>query len=501
MPCILTVDKGTSVVKVVLFREDGTQVALARRATTSSSPQPGWHEEDPQANWAVLVELTRKVLSQAGVPVEEIAAVGVTAHMSGLILLDEQYRPVYPSVLWDDARAAAIVQGWQESGLHAQLFDIGGQAIVPGLTVPLLRWFAENRPDVLRKARHLCTTKDYFVLRLTGVLGTDESDAGWMPADTTRRSYSERLWALCGIEAYGELFPPIRQSQQVVGGVTAAAAAELGIRPGTPVIAGLGDANASTVGVGAVLPGQAATIVGTSLLNNLVADRPIMEPLEIGFVLPTVDGNWLRMLPNTGGGSVNLKWLVELAYQGERHPYAVMDAEVQATPPGATGVFYHPYVNHAGVVAPFYHVGARTQLTGLHTGATRGMVARAVYEGIALCILDCYSATPGQVNEVRLSGGAARSPVLCQTIADVLGRPVLVPVGEESAAQGTAVVAGWGIGLYPDLEQGVRQCVTIERRYEPVPERTAFYAERYPLFRRIRTDMAGIWTERLRFEQ
>jgi sugar (pentulose or hexulose) kinase len=501
VPHILTVDKGTSVVKAVLFRDDGVEVAVARRETNSTHPHPNWHEEDPEANWDVVVALVREVLATPQVPVGDIAAIGVTAHMSGLLLLDEQFRPVYPNVLWDDARAAGIVQEWQESGRMGDLFAVGGQAVLAGLTVPLVRWFATHRPELLDRARHLCTTKDYFVLRLTGVLGTDESDAGWMPGDTHIRNHSESIRTLCQIEPFAALFPPVRKSEYVVGGVTPEAARQLGIREGTPVIAGLGDANASTVGVGVVQPGQAVSIIGTSLLNNVVVDRPVMEPHGIGFVLPTVGGRWLRMLPNTGGGSVNLKWLVDLAYRGESDPYAVMDAEVRSEPLGAAGLFYHPYINHAGVVAPFYHIGARAQLTGLHVGSTRAAVARAVYEGVAMSLLDCYSATPVAISEVRLSGGAARSPVLCQTVADMLGRPVLVPTGEEAAAKGAAMVAGWGVGIYPDLTAAAERCVLIGHRYEPDLKNTAHYAERYALFREIRQGMGEVWTKRLPFEQ
>lgn len=494
MPHLLAIDKGTSVVKAVLFDQDGREVATAHMAATSRYPRPGWHEEDPELAWNNVAALVRAVVSKAGIRRQDVMAIAVTAHMAGLILLDAHLRPVYPNVLWDDARAADIVREWQKAGLARELFEVGGQAVLAGLTVPLLRWFALHQPEVLNRARYLCTTKDYLVLKLTGILGTDESDAGWMPGDVRARSHSRRVHELCGVASFSHLFPPVRRSEQVAGELRPEAAAELGLPAGTRVVAGLGDANASTVGVGAVKPGQAASIIGTSLLNNLVVDHPVMEPFGIGFVLPTVGGCWLRMLPNTGGGSVNLKWLVELAYQGVEDPYTVMDREVSQQPLGSVGVFYHPYITNAGVVAPFYHLGARAQFTGLHVGASRGTVARAVYEGIAFSMLDCYGATPVEVSEVRVSGGAARSSVLCQIVADALGKPVLVPDVEEAAALGAALVAGWGVGLYPSLEEAARR-VSINRRYDPSPENHEFYRERYALFREIRETMEEVWNK------
>ena len=166
-----------------------------------------------------------------------------------------------------------------------------------------------------------------FILGLTGSLGTDESDAGWMPSDVLARAYSRRVWELAGVEKYASLFPPIRPSIEVVGGVLPEVARRIGVRARTPVIAGIGDANASTIGVGVINPGQGVSIVGTSLLNNIITRGAMREPRGLGFVIPTVNGDWMRMLPNTGGGSINVQWLVDLAYRDLPNPYAVLDEE------------------------------------------------------------------------------------------------------------------------------------------------------------------------------
>jgi sugar (pentulose or hexulose) kinase len=349
MGYILTIDKGTTVVKSVLFDENGEEYAVARREENTQHPKPGWHEEDTESAWALTVELIQKVISSSGVAPEEIMAVGVTTHMGGLILLDDTMRPVYSNVLWDDSRAAGIVDEWAESGVLDELIAKGGQAILAGLTIPLLQWFERNEPDVLKRAAKLCNTKDYIVLRLTGSLGTDESDAGWMPSDVRLRGYSQDIWALAGVEQYANLFPPIRKSTKVVGGVLPAVAQQLGLREGTPVVAGIGDANASTIGVGVIHPGQGVSIVGTSLLNNIITRQAMLEPTGLGFVIPTVNDFWMRMLPNTGGGSINLRWLVNLAYRDLPNPYEVLDAEAGGVDPGALGVFYHPYISNAGL--------------------------------------------------------------------------------------------------------------------------------------------------------
>ncbi|MEO8288169.1 MAG: FGGY-family carbohydrate kinase [Chloroflexota bacterium] len=498
MNYILTLDKGTTVVKSVLFDDQGKECAVARRDETTRHPAPGWHEEDPQNAWLLAVELMREVVTSAGVAPEEIACVGVTAHMGGLLLLDDEMSPVHPNVLWDDSRASGIVDEWAATGILDEIVAEGGQAVLAGLTVPLLAWFSRHHPEVLERAGRLCNTKDYLVLRMTGLLGTDESDAGWMPMDVQARGYSERIWELASVGNYGYLFPPVRRSTEVVGGVLPEVARQIGLRAGTPVIAGIGDANASTIGVGVIKPGQGASIVGTSLLNNIITRGPMLEPAGLGFVIPTVGGYWMRMLPNTGGGSINIQWLVDLLYRDLANPYAALDQEAISVQPGASGVVYHPYISHAGVVAPFYHLGARAQFTGLHTGVSRAEMSRAVLEGIAYSIRDCFEACPQPLSEVRLSGGAARSTTLCQIVADVLGKPVLLTTGEEAAARGVAIVAAAGAGLFPSVDSAAERFVQVRQVYEPEPSQHDAYMEQFQLFQQIRTAMMPVWTTRQR---
>lgn len=497
---VLTLDKGTSVIKSVLFDDQGREVATARGDGPTRQPQSGWHEEDSETVWSLVAQLFREVRASSGVRPDEVAVIAVTSHMGGLLLLDGAHRPVYPNVLWDDTRANDIVAEWAESGVLAEIVTEGGQAVLAGLTVPLLRWFDRYEPALLEHTKALCTTKDYLVLRLTGSLGTDESDAGWMPSDPFRRAYSERIWSLAGISHRADLFPPIRRSEAVAGTLLPSVASELGLKAGTPVIAGIGDANASTIGVGAIEPRQGVSIIGTSLLNNVVTGRPTREPLGIGFVIPTANGRWLRMLPNTGGGSINVQWLVDVAYRDSAAPFQKLDEEAAGVAPGASGVFYHPYISRAGVVAPFYHLGARAQFTGLHTSIGRPELARAVLEGLAYSIRDCFEPVPVQLSDVRLSGGSARSPVLCQVVADVLGKPVVLTTGEESAARGAAIVAAWGTGRYQSLKEATSVFVSVRRIFTPNPAAHAEYAERFDFFKRIRDEMLPLWSERKKFE-
>jgi len=496
MKYILAIDKGTSVVKCILYTQDGEERAIALRDSKTYQPQLGWHEEDLTEAWELISELIREILATSNITSKEIAGIGITSHMGGLILLDENGKPLYPNILWDDSRASNIISQWIEQGIYKEIVQEGGQALLAGLTIPLIKWFEVHKPDILNMAKYLCNTKDFLVYRLTGNLGTDESDGGWMPFDVRKRNYSTKIWQLAGIEQYSHLFPPIRKSIQIAGELQPAPAKEIGLTPGIPVITGIGDANASTIGVGVIKPGQAVSIIGTSLLNNIITPSVTVEPEGLGFNIPTIDNYWMRMLPNTGGGSINIKWLVEVLYASEKDPYTAVDIDVNSSPLGSKGVFYHPYISNAGVVAPFYNLGARAQFLGLHVEAKRKDLARATFEGLAYSMRDCYESCPIILDEIRLSGGAARSHTLCQIVADVLGKIVLLPMGEEAAARGVAILVSRALGFYRTTQEAVSQFVKTSKTFEPNLQNHSIYSELFHLFKKSRLALEEFWNER-----
>ncbi|MEM4655189.1 MAG: FGGY-family carbohydrate kinase [Thermosphaera sp.] len=496
MKYILAIDKGTSVVKCILYDQEGGECAIALRESQTNTPKLGWHEEDLDSAWILICELIKEVIEKSKLDTRQIVGIGITSHMGGLIILDENFTPLYPNVLWDDNRASSIIEKWDKSGQLEEIVKEGGQAILPGLTIPLLKWFELNQPDLLSRAKVICNTKDYLVYRFTGTIGTDESDGGWMPFDVRKRSYSRRIWELAEVEQHAHLFPMIRKSDQVAGTLLPSVASELGLEAGIPVLTGIGDANASTIGVGVIKPGQGVSIIGTSLLNNIITETVIDEPKGLGFNIPTVESCWMRMLPNTGGGSINIKWLIDIFYKNDLDPYQSLEIDVTSSKIGSKGIMFHPYISNAGVVAPFYHLGARAQFTGLHLGVERSDIARAIFEGIAYSIRDCYEACPIPLEEVRLSGGAARSKALCQIVADVLGKPVILTSGEEAAARGVAILVSVAVGLYTTIHEAADHFINIRQKYYPDLSHHQIYSQYFDLFKKTRIAMERIWTER-----
>jgi erythritol kinase len=502
---LLGIDAGTSVIKAVLFDVHGGEIIVVRRDSQVERPQPDWSETDMEAVWQVTREAIRAVTAQ--VPGERIAGVGITGTCCGAWLLDADGRPVRRAVLWNDGRASDLLAEWQRESLTSRIFSISGNALFPGYTLAVLAWLRRHEPATLTRAKWLLFSKDWIRYQLTGEIATEESDCSYLPYDIGRRAISQELFDLAGVGEYSGLVPKILSGYEIAGQVRPEAAAATGLRQGTPVVAGLVDVVASTLGAGAWRPGQACTIIGTSALNSLVSRLPMFEPADVGVQAVMPDGNCLRSLVNTSG-TLNINWMLDVlageetarAQEEDVSVYALVEEKIRAVPLGSEGVMYHPYINTAGVISPFVNPTARAQFFGIGLGHTRSHLMRAVYEGVALAILDAYENMPERCDEVLLSGGGARSEFWSQMLADATGRRVAVAGGSEFGARGAAMMAGVGAGVYRNLEQAV-SIAQVVRQHEPDPQAHRLYREWYRLYREIYQRLNDAWWMRHRILQ
>jgi len=502
-PYLLGIDVGTTVSKSVVFDLDGHEIAVARCPTAVQHPIPASSEVDMEALWNAVRSTIQELIFKQGIQPDAIQAIGVSSTVAGVWLLDRQGRPFRNAILWNDGRAASILASWESQGVMQAIFDISGNAIFPGMTLPSVRWLADNEPDTLKNASTLICGKDWVRNNLTGDIHSDVSDLSQMPCDIRTRYYSDELFRLCGIQDYIHLFPPVVKSHDVVGSVTRKAAEETGLKEGTPVVAGLGDVQASMLGAGATRAGDACSIVGTSSLNNVMLDYPTFEPSGIGFTFMMGENLWLRSLTNTSG-TINLEWFLNNFCAEERtiaekrgiSVYQVLEEEAAEIPIGSGGVIYHPYLNTTGVAAPFRNAAARAQFFGIEIDHDRRHLLRAVYEGLALAMRELYDLIPVETPEVIVTGGGARSPFWCQMFADCTGRRMLIPEGTEFGGKGVAILGGIGIGIYKDFDEARQRTFRIARSHEPDPEKTRKYETVFHLYREIYLSMQEHWWHR-----
>ncbi len=480
---VIGIDAGTSVTKVCVFDQDSKLCGVARSQTEVQSPHPGWREVDPARLWRGTCEGIHQAMAAAGARPEDIVAVGLSAAMVGFYAIDATGRPVRNGITWDDGRTQTLIDEMERArpGVMSTIFASSGSVMQTGCTLPLLAWMMQHEPETIERAATVFGAKDFLGFMLTGGRATDVSEASVTPGDARQQSRSARMIELFGLTSVTHLLPEVLPSGSLLGEITTEAAAATGIRKGTPVVLGAGDVVASLIGAGATEAGDAATILGTTCLSGVISNRPVFEPQDVGLLFSMPGPAWFRSMV-TIAGTTNIDWMIQalcpdLAVSPDI--YAQLEALAKQARPGCAGVTYHPYLSELGIIAPVVARHARGQFSGLTPLAGRAELVRAVYEGVAFAIADCYAALPEAPDRLFLTGGGARSAFWSQLVADITGKTVVIPDGQELGALGAAILAAQSVGQ-PLKRRPLRQT------HHPRPDATEQYGSAIERFRSIR---------------
>lgn len=505
MSCVVGIDKGTTATKAVVFDADtGAVLGSAHRPTKALYSKPGWHEEDMEATFAGVAACIRAAISDARIDKADVVGVGVSGHMGGLWALDGEGNPVGNAIAWPDSRAADLLEQWTQSGIVDRIYAVSGNAPIAGVPMVLLAWLKQHDPERYARIRTLFFAKDYINYRLTGRVATDESDISFFPCDIRARCFSSDLLEIAGISDVMEALPQVLPTGAQVGVVSSQAARMTGLREGTPVVTGAGDAVAAALGAGAVSPGQAVTVIGTSFMNNLTTDRPLMEPHGVGFLFLMPDGNWQRLMANTGGGSLCLDWALQafcndqLLASGDDKSglFAEIETSASVVAPLSDGLITHPYFNTSGMSAPRFIPSARASIFGVDTATSPSKLIRSVMEGVAFSMVECYGALEAQVDEIRLTGGGARSPLWRSICAAAINKPLQLLEAEETGALGVAVLASIASGAHTDNVAATSKMVRVSGTQTPDRALSDVYRSAYPLFRDLGQALTPLWERR-----
>lgn len=484
---VLCVDAGTTLIKTVVYDEDGAVVHTAHRATELVSPSPGFAEQDMDQVWDAVADTLREAASTVEGDVELIA---ITAQGDGCWLIGADGRPTGPAVLWNDARAADVVDGWQQEGRTEQAFRINGSVGFAGLPHAILAWLAQHDPQRLERSTAALTCGGWLFKCLTGAAAIDESEAAAPWLDVLNREYSAEILDLFGIPWARRLQPELRHDDNRGSPLSAAVSERLGIPEGVPVVMAPYDIAATAIGAGAVSARQACTILGTTLCTEVVTDVVDLTGAPTGLTIPlSVGSRYLRSLPTLAGTQV-LAWAADLLNVADEAELCRLAATATA---GADGLMFLPYLSPAGERVPFVDSTARGTFVGLSFDHDRSLVARAVLEGLTYVIRDCLSVSGTAPSELRVCGGGAKSGEWCQVIADVLGVPVIRLKDEEVGARGAHISGLVAVGKQPDHAAAVELFVQQRDAFTPDPSQHDAYDQLFGDFLAIRDDAARSW--------
>ena len=500
MDALLGIDLGTTGVKAALFAAaDGRVLSWAFIDYPLSHPHPGWAEQNPEEWWQATLTAIRLCLTNGvgeGVSPSNVRGVGLSGQMHGVVLLDEQSMVLRPCIIWADQRSEAQCRWMTERVGAERLIDYVSNPALPGFSAPKALWVRDNEPDIFARARTLLLPKDYIRFRLTGELAIEISDA----AGTCLLDVKHGVWSrevLEAIEFDPALLPPVVPAVAICGSTTEEIEQLTGLLAGTPVAGGGADNACGAVGNGVVRPGLALVSIRTSGVVLAYTDSPQVDrsgPIpRVHTFNHAVPQAWYLMGVTQGAG-LSLRWVrdnIGLPERALEHwtgldAYALLTKEAEGVPAGSDGLLFLPYLQ--GERTPHLDAYARGGWIGLTASHDRRHLVRSVLEGVAFSLKDCFTIIEEQgltLEQVRATGGGAKSPLWRQIIADVLGVELVTTNAQEGPAFGAALLAGVASGIYSSVQQACEATIRIVERTLPQSDKSVAYARAYEQFRAL----------------
>ena len=492
---LLAIDAGTGSCRAVLLSTEGAQVAIGQREYLhpGASGVEGSQVFDTDHNWTLICECVREAISAAPGGAASITAVSASSMREGMVLYDARGHEIWacPNA---DSRASEEATELVHSGAAQEIYEHSGDWV--SITAPArFLWIARHQPDVFRSIAHVGMLGDWILTKLSGEFVTDPSlgsSSGMF--ELAERDWSDRVLELCDLDR--SVFPNVVESGTVIGSVTSSAAEETGLRCGTPVVTGGADTQLALLGLGVTNPGRFTIVGGSFWQHTLVLAEPLIDPMgRLRTLCHTVADRW--MIEGIGFYcGIVMRWFRDAfcelecaeAQREGKDVYDLLEAKAATVPPGANGVFG----TFSNIMQATRWVHASPGFLGFDVSdparSGRAECFRAIEESAAYVSrghLEIVQELVGlSVDDVILTGGAAKGSLWPQIIADTLSLPVRIPGVKESTALGAAIYAGVGIGLYDDAGDTAEQIMRFERTVEPQAEAVAAYDELY-----------GAWSE------
>ena len=491
---IISVDAGTSKIKVVVFSTDGDELMVVTKDSRIVK-EKGRMEIDMMELWQSVALGIRDSIINSGIDRKSIKAVVFSAQGEGSWVVDKDYNPLGNAILWNDSRAEDIVGLIRnDQDLYREVKFITGSYPRSGSTIVLLKWLKNTQPDIYRRIHCCFSCKDWLRYKLTGDAFCDMTDASTSILNLQTGEYAFDLFQKIGIEEAPRFLPPLVRSTDICGTVSLAGEKETLIPRGTPVAAGMLDIVSTSVGTGAVNVGDVCTILGTSCINEITTDHYVLDENKTGWECHLPKGLYINVA-GAMAGTPNLDWgLANIMGQTGFNKQFVNDLEreLAGIPVGSNGLIYHPYISPCGERAPFVNPMASGQISGIKISTTRKDMMRSIYEGVALAAKDCLSNLKGN-GRIFLTGGGSKSLFWAQIISDCVGREVVIGRSEEFSARGGAIAAAIACGVFKDVNEATGIFCRPEHRLEPNGENNRKYAEIYQMYKEMRISADAYW--------
>ncbi|MCI8327276.1 MAG: carbohydrate kinase [Lachnospiraceae bacterium] len=490
---LIGIDEGTTGCKTCVFDEEGNILGMSYREYPCYYPNPGWVEQKSDDIIPMLYESCKEAITKANVPKEDIASACFSTQGSLVCVLDENGKPLRDFIGWQDIRSVE-----ERDELFAKLskedtYKLAG-ATQMTQAISKFYWIKKHQPEIWSKVKRIATSMDYALM----AFGADDwyadaSSCGRLGMfDVDNYCWSKTLMDTIGVdESY---LPKLAKVGQVVGHVSKEISEITGLPEGCPLAVGAMDCCCSAFGTGNWADGEVSMVIGTYGAIFATSYKPVRDPEGLLMVKPYVPVQKWTVEGSTTCAASSYRWFRDVFCGLEKaakslpgiDDYDLINAQIETVAPGANGVTFLSYLQGADGVRS--NPNCAGGFAGLYLGTSKAEMARAVMEGICYefkVVIDHQLKTGVKISGIRLAGGATKSPVWCQMLADIFKVKIMITNAEEAGCLGAALMGGIGAGVYKDAEDASKRACRIEKVFEPNPENFKAYEEAYARYNKL----------------
>ncbi|SFJ47393.1 xylulokinase [Halobacillus dabanensis] len=483
MKYVIGVDLGTSAVKLLLVDQNGDIALEVSKSYPLIQEKNGYSEQDPEVWVEETLAGLKELVQQAPCPASDIEGMSFSGQMHGLVLLDNEKKPLRNAILWNDTRTTKQCRDILHQVGEDRLLAITKNPALEGFTLPKILWVKENEPELYGKASTFVLPKDYLRYRLTGEIAMDYSDAaGTLLLDLSANDWSKEICDAVGINI--EICPPLVSSSDQTGVVEAGVAEQTGLRAHTKVFAGGADNACGAIGSGILSDGKTLCSIGTSgVILSYESSRDKDFGGKVHYFNHGAPDAYYTMGVTLAAGD-SLRWFKDV--YAPQETFEAFAKGVEEVSPGSRGLLFTPYIS--GERTPHADANIRGSFIGMTHSHTRREFVHAVMEGITFSLnesLEIFRENGKTIDTIVSTGGGAKNEYWLQMQADIFNAEVVKLSSEQGPGVGAAMLAAYGCGWFDTLEGCADEFLTIEKTFSPDKEKVESYKKLFHIYQDV----------------
>ncbi|WP_134699668.1 xylulokinase [Ammoniphilus sp. YIM 78166] len=485
MKFVIGVDLGTSAVKVILLNNRGEVFSEISKEYPLIQEKDGYSEQDPQEWIEKTTSAIRELVETFDGEVSTIEGISFSGQMHGLVLLNRDNKVLRNAILWNDTRTTEQCRQIYDLVGKEKLLQITKNPALEGFTLPKLLWVKQYEPEILSQASVFMLPKDYLRYIMTGNIGSEYSDAaGTLLLNVAEKKWSEEICDLVGIDK--NLCLPLVESTAFVGTITKEFSEATGLSATTKVFAGGADNACGAIGASILSEGKTLCSIGTSgVVLSYEEEKNRDFEGKVHYFNHSKENAYYTMGVTLAAG-YSLNWFRDTFAKGE--DFGTLLDGLADVPIGANGLLFTPYL--VGERTPHADSVIRGSFIGMDASHRRIEFARAVIEGITFSLresIEIFRNSGKTVDTIISIGGGAKNETWLQIQADVFNAKIIKLTNEQGAAMGAAMLAAYGCGWYPSLEECANQFVHYDKSFEPISSNVKKYNQLFELYKQVYT--------------